>query len=168
MRDAAAGIETPSLATRVKGGSAWGALNIALSRILQFVTMLVVARLVAPDQFGALAVALVAQSIAINITELGTTASLARGDRDPDAIAPTVFSLSLMAGTVLTIVMIVTAPLLAAALGDPSAAPVVQVMALTVFLAAFASVPTALVWRDFLQKRRLFVDIGAIVITGSS
>ncbi|QYF72836.1 oligosaccharide flippase family protein [Cryobacterium sp. PAMC25264] len=154
-----------SLRSRVKGGSAWGSLNVALSKLLQFLTTLILARILAPEQFGALAVALVAQTIALNITELGTTASIARGDRSPDAIAPTVFTLSLVTGAVLTLVMVLTAPWLAVALGDASATPVIQVMALSVILASFASVPTALVWRDFLQKRRLVVDIGSIVVT---
>ena len=154
-----------SLRSRVKGGSAWGSLNVALSKLLQFLTTLILARILAPEEFGALAVALVAQTIALNITELGTTASIARGDRNPDAIAPTVFTLSLVTGALLTITMVVTAPWLATALGDASATPVIQVMALSVILASFASVPTALVWRDFLQKRRLVVDIGAIAVT---
>jgi O-antigen/teichoic acid export membrane protein len=154
-----------SLRSRVQGGSAWGSLNIALSKLLQFLTTLILARLIAPDQFGALAVALVAQTIALNITELGTTASIARGDREPDAIAPTVFTLSLVTGALLTLAMVLTAPWLATALGDASATPVIQVMALSVIFTSFASVPTALVWRDFLQKRRLVVDIGAIVVT---
>lgn len=159
--------ETPerSLASRVKGGSAWGGINIALSRLLQFATTIIVARIVAPEEFGALAVALVAQTIALNIAELGTTAALARGDRDPDAIAPTVFSLSLITSTALTAIMVATAPWLAGALGAPSATPVIQVMAITVFLTGFSSVPTAMVWREFLQKKRLAVDLTAIVIT---
>lgn len=154
-----------SLASRVKGGSAWGGLNIALSRLLQFATTIIVARIIAPEEFGALAVALVAQTIALNIAELGTTAALARGDRDPDSIAPTVFTLSLITSTTLTALMVATAPSLATALGDPSAAPVVQVMAVSVFLAGFSSVPTAMVWRDFLQKKRLAVDLTSIIVT---
>lgn len=154
-----------NLASRVKGGSTWGAANILLTRVLQFATTLILARIIAPEQFGALAVAIVAQSIALNITELGTTASIARGDRDPDAIAPTVFTLSLATGTILTVIMIVSAPWLAAMLGDPTAAPVVQVLALTVFLASFASVPSALVWRDYRQKKRLLVDATSIIVT---
>lgn len=154
-----------SLAARVRRGSLWGGLNIGLSRLLQFVTTLIVARIIAPDEFGALAVALVAQTIALNITELGTTAAIARGDRDPDRIAPTVFTISLVTGGALTAVMVVTAPWLSAALGDPTAAPVVQVMAISVFLAGLASVPSALVWRDFLQGRRIAVDLTSITVT---
>ncbi|MDI2097600.1 lipopolysaccharide biosynthesis protein [Ruicaihuangia caeni] len=154
-----------TLAARIRRGSFWGGVNIALSRTLQFVTTLIVARIIAPDEFGALAVALVAQTIALNITELGTTAAIARGDRDPDRIAPTVFTISLVTGAVLTTAMVLVAPWLSAALGDPSATPVVQVMAISVMLASFASVPTALVWRDFLQRQRVIVDLTAILVT---
>lgn len=153
-----------SLASRVRGGGAWGGLNIAVSRILQFVTTIIVARIIAPEEFGVLAVAIVVQTIALNIGELGTTAALARGDRDPDGIAPTVFTLSLATSAALTLIMVGTAPWLSAAMGVPSATPVVQVMALSVFLAGLAAVPSALIWRDFLQKRRIAVDVTSIVV----
>lgn len=165
MRKPTAVAADRSLASRVRGGSAWGGLNVGVSRLLQFATTLILARIIAPEDFGALAVALVAQTIALNIAELGTTAALARGDRDPDQIAPTVFTLSLVTSAILTLIMVLTAPWLAAALGAPGATSVVQVMAITVFLAGCASVPTALVWRDFLQKSRIVVDVGAILVT---
>ncbi|MBT8160328.1 MULTISPECIES: lipopolysaccharide biosynthesis protein [Arthrobacter] len=158
---------TGTLASRLRRGTLWGAVNIGLSRLLQFVTTLVLARLVAPEHFGALAVALVVQTIAVNIAELGATAALGRGDRDPDEIAPTVFTISLLTSGLLTALVIILAPLLAAVLGDPGATPVVQVMALTVLLSGLTSVPTALIWRDFLQKRRILVDVlNALVALG--
>lgn len=150
---------TGTLSARLRRGTLWGALNVGLSRVLQFITTLVVARLVAPEHFGALAVALVVQVIAVNIAELGATAALGRGDRDPDEIAPTVFTISLVTSVLLTALVILLAPSLAAALGDSGATPVVQVMGLTVLLSGMTSVPTALIWRDFLQKRRILVDV---------
>jgi PST family polysaccharide transporter len=154
-----------ALGSRVTRGAAWGALNIGLSRILQFGTTIVVARLVAPEHFGALAVALAVQMIALNASELGATASLARGDRDPDEIAPTVSTIALVTSGVLTALMWATAPWVAAAMGDPAAVPVIQVMSLTVALAGISAVPSALIWRDFHQDRRMVADLANIVVT---
>ncbi|MGF1646675.1 MAG: oligosaccharide flippase family protein [Kineosporiaceae bacterium] len=154
-----------TLGSRVRRGAAWGALNITLSRVLQFGTTIVVARLVAPEHFGALAVALAVQMIALNASELGATASLARGDRDPDEIAPTVYTIALVTSGLLTGVMWVTAPGVAAAMGDPGAVPVIQVMSLTVLLAGISSVPSAMIWRNFHQDRRMAADLTNIVVT---
>lgn len=156
---------TAALAGRVRRGALWGAVNVGASRILGFVSMIVVARLLAPEHFGALAIALVVQTIALNIAELGATAALGRGDRDPDEIAPTVFTIALVTSGVLTGAMAMSAPWLAAALGDPAAADVIRVLSITVTLAGLSSVPTAMVWRDFLQGRRIAVDLANILVT---
>lgn len=155
---------SPSLARRVRSGAIWGAVNVGASRLLGFLSMLIVARLLAPEHFGALAVALVVQTIALNIAELGATAALGRGDRDPDEIAPTVFTIALVTSGLLTWAMAASAPWIATALGDPAATDVIRVLSITVALAGLSSVPTAMVWRDFLQSRRIAVDLANILV----
>lgn len=154
-----------ALARRVRRGAMWGAVNVGASRVLSFVATIIVARLIAPEHFGALAVALVVQTIALNIAELGATAALGRGDRDPDEIAPTVFTIAVITSAVLTASMVVTAPWLATVLGDPAAVDVIRVLSITVVLAGLCSVPTAMVWRDFLQGRRIAVDLANIAVS---
>jgi O-antigen/teichoic acid export membrane protein len=153
------GVSTEALAGRVRRGALWGAVNVAASRILQFVSTIILARMLAPEYFGALAVAIVVQTIAMNAAELGATAAIARGDRDPDAVAPTVYTIALATSVSLTAVMVVTAPLLATAMGNASAAPVIQAMSVTVLLSGVSSVPAALLWRDYHQRQRAGIDL---------
>jgi len=137
---------------------------MALGRIVQFATTIIVARLIAPEHFGALAVAIVVQSVATNMAELGATAALARGNGDPDRIAPTVFSISLGTSLVMTAGAVAFAPALASAFDDPAATPVIQVLALTILLQGVGAVPSTMVWREFLQKPRVVVDVGGVVV----
>lgn len=155
-----------SLGSSVRRGMLWTTVNVFASRLLQFLSTLVVARLVAPEHFGALAVAVAVQMIALNANELGATASLARGHRDPDEIAPTVYTIALVTSTLLTAGMIALAAPLARLMHDPEAAPVIRALALTVLLGGVSSVPAALLWRDFKQKQRLVADlVNAVVST---
>lgn len=137
---------------------------MALGRILQFATTIIVARMLAPEHFGALAVALVVQVIATNMAELGATASLARGNGDPDKIAPTVFTIALATSALLTAAAIMFAPYLASAFGDPEATPVIQVLSLTIMLQGLSAVPSTMVWREYLQKPRIVVDTANLVV----
>ncbi|MCB5292598.1 lipopolysaccharide biosynthesis protein [Arthrobacter sp. SO3] len=157
------GLET--VRTRLRGGIVWGAVGVGSGRVLQFVTTLILARILAPEHFGALAVALVVQTIALNITELGATAALARGDRDAKEIAPTIFTIGLVTSAFLTGAVFLGAPALAAAMGDPAATPVVQIMAFTVLLAGLSGVPAAMVWRDYLQRPRALVEVAGTACT---
>jgi PST family polysaccharide transporter len=154
-----------SLGASVRSGTLWTTLNVFVSRLLQFVSTLIVARLVAPEHFGALAVGIAVQMILLNANELGATASLARGHRDPDEIAPTIYTIALITSTALTAAMIGFAAPLARLMRDPEATPVIQVLALTVLLGGISSVPAALLWRDFKQKQRLLADLANAVVS---
>jgi len=149
----------------LKGGLAWGAAGVVAGRALQFLTMLILARILAPEHFGALAVAQVIQTIAINVTELGATAALARADRDPREIAPTILTLGVATSAVITGAVIFFAPTLAAVLGDPGASGVIQILSITILLSGCSGVPAAMVWREYLQRPRAFVEIAGAVLT---
>ncbi|WP_068401110.1 oligosaccharide flippase family protein [Kribbia dieselivorans] len=153
------------LSRQVRAGAVWGVLNIGLSRLIQFVTTIVVARIVAPDDFGALAVALAVSTIALNISELGATAAIGRGDREVGPIAPTVYSIALGTSAMLTALVWVTAAPLAGVMNQPSATDAIRVMSLTILLAGLCSVPSAVVWRDYQQRNRLIIDVTGSVVT---
>ncbi|MFE4195030.1 oligosaccharide flippase family protein [Paenarthrobacter sp. NPDC056912] len=152
-----------TLGHRAANATVWGGVNMALGRIVQFTTTIIVARMIAPEHFGALAVAIVVQTIATNMAELGATAALARGNGDPDKIAPTVFSIALVTSGIMTAAAIALAPALAAAFDDPAATPVIQVLSITILLQGIGAVPSTMVWREFLQKPRVVVDVGSVL-----
>lgn len=149
----------------LKGGLAWGAAGVVAGRALQFLTMLILARILAPEHFGALAVAQVIQTIAVNVTELGATAALARADRDPREIAPTILTLGVATSAVITGAVILFAPTLAAVLGDPGASGVIQILSITILLSGCSGVPAALVWRNYLQRPRAFIEVAGAALT---
>ncbi|WP_416403100.1 oligosaccharide flippase family protein [Arthrobacter sp. LFS091] len=158
----ASGQDRP-LGHRAASATLWGGVNMALGRVVQFATTIIVARLLAPEHFGALAVAIVVQTIATNMAELGATAALARGEGDPDRIAPTVFSIALLTSGIMTAAAVILAPALAAAFDDPAATPVIQVLSITILLQGLGAVPSTMVWREFLQKPRVVVDLCSLV-----
>ncbi|WP_159699579.1 oligosaccharide flippase family protein [Arthrobacter sp. 18067] len=159
----AVGGQDRTLGNRAASATLWGGVNMALGRIVQFATTIIVARMIAPEHFGALAVAIVVQTIATNMAELGATAALARGNGDPDKIAPTVFSIALVTSGIMTAAAVALAPALAAAFDDPAATPVIQVLSITILLQGIGAVPSTMVWREFLQKPRVVVDLCSLM-----
>ncbi|WP_347107487.1 oligosaccharide flippase family protein [Paenarthrobacter sp. S56] len=152
-----------SLGHRAASATVWGGVNMVLGRVVQFATTIIVARMIAPEHFGALAVAVVVQTIATNMAELGATASLARGNGDPERIAPTVFTIALATSGILTAAAVFLAPSVAMAFDDPAATPVIQVLSLTILLQGFSAVPSTMVWREFMQRPRVVVDVCSVV-----
>ena len=140
------------LAGRVGRAAVWSGASTLFLRFSNIAVMAVVARIVAPRDFGVFAVALTVQAIVSSMGVLGVSSALPRGDLNPDEIAPTVATISLLSAGVLASAMAVFADQLATALGSPEAAGAIRVMSITVFLVGVFAVPGALLTRDFKQR----------------
>lgn len=142
----------------VGSGALWSALNAATLRVGTFLVSLIVARLVAPYEYGVFTVAVTVFSIAISFAELGVSFALVRERRRSREIAPTVFTISLGNAALLAVAMVIFAPFLARQLGAGEAAGAIRVLALYVLLSGVSAVPKALLNREFMQRRRFAVD----------
>ncbi|POH68345.1 hypothetical protein C3B59_06550 [Cryobacterium zongtaii] len=139
------------LGDQVRRGALWSAGSTLFLRFANIAIMAVVARIVAPEAFGVFALAMVVQGVVVSLAELGISSALLRNDLDPDRIAPTIATVSIITSLVLGTAMAVFADPLAAALGSPDAAGPLRVMALSVALIGPFVVPGALIQRDFRQ-----------------
>ena len=136
----------------VKQGLAWSFAGTLLLRLGGLVIGIVLARLLSPEAFGVYAVALTVQTILMTLADLGLSADLIRS-RDLEHRAPTVASLSLLSGVLLTALMCSLAVVLASSMGAPDAAPVIMVLSLTLVLSGIGVVPYAKLQRGIEQKK---------------
>jgi O-antigen/teichoic acid export membrane protein len=155
------------LRTLVRRGAAWSTVDVLVNRALSFALGVAVARLLTPDDFGVYAVALVVHVIVVNVSELGVSSALFRGDADDvDAAAPTVTTIALTSSAVLGALMALAAPVLARLLGAPAATATIQVMALTLPLAGVGAVPGALLRRNFRTDRLFVAGLANNLVSG--
>jgi lipopolysaccharide exporter len=146
--------EPTAIAAAVRRGLLWSTLNSLALRLGSLAVGMVLARLLAPDDFGVYAIALTVQSVLATLVDLGLSADLVRAE-DPARRAPTVATLSLCCGVALALAMTAAARPVAALMGAPEAAGVVAVLSWTLVLTSAGVVPYALLQRGF-QQRRLF------------
>lgn len=139
------------LAGQVRRGLAWSAVSTITLRLGTFVLGIVLARILAPDQFGAYAVALTVQGVLLTLADLGLSTDLVRSV-NPDERAPTVATFGLVSGGVLAGSMALTSTMIAEAFGTPEAAPAVKVLSITLLLAGAGVVPYAMLLRRLAQK----------------
>ncbi|ASO22912.1 PST family polysaccharide transporter [Actinoalloteichus hoggarensis] len=81
-----------------------------------------------------------------------------------DAVLPTAWTLSVLWGAVGAVICLVSAPWLADLLGSPAATDLIRVMAVTLLLDGFASVPAAMLTRELRQARRLVADVSGMAV----
>lgn len=157
--DGAPAHSTAGLGGALKRGIAWSTADTVLLRLGQFGMSIVIARLVAPKQFGVFVVAMTVYLIVINVSEIGVSVALVREVDNADRIAPTVSTIAMLNSIALAAAMYFSAPALATALGAPAAVGAVRVLTIPLVLAGPTAVPSALLSRDFQQKRRFIADL---------
>lgn len=139
------------LAQRVRKGALWAAGSTLILRFGNIAIMAVVARIVAPEALGVFALALTVHGVVVSLAELGVASAIARSDLDPDEIAPTIVTISIMCSLALAALMALSAAPLAAGLGTPEAAGPIRILAISVALIGPFAVPGAQLQRDFRQ-----------------
>jgi PST family polysaccharide transporter len=147
------------LGRRVRSGLLWGMFNTGLGRAGTTVMGIVLARLLDPQEFGVFAVALVVYNGLLSINELGVSLAIIRWkDSAVEAIDGTVTTIAIAASCVMYAICFVAAPLLASALGAPSATGVIRVLCLGVVVDGIVAVPGAWLQREFRQQRQTLID----------
>jgi len=87
--------------------------------------------------------------------ELGMSLAIVRWESDPHEITPTVTTVSVLVSAVAYVACFIAAPVYVNAMGDPSAARVVRVLALAILIDGFCNTPSGLLERAFQQGRKM-------------
>jgi lipopolysaccharide exporter len=155
--------DAPGLAASVRSGVVWSALNTLAMRFGNIAIMVVVVRLVTPEEFGVFAAALTIAVILGSFADWGVSAFLMRSQADPGEVAPTVAFIAIVSGLVLAGATVLAAPLLASMFAAPAAAGPIRVMALCLVIGSLSAVPSALLAREFRQDRLFLANAIAFV-----
>lgn len=144
------------------------ALAVGASAIVQVLRVAVLARyFLEPSDFGLVALAIAVTYVLAAVADLGTSSSLLhRQDATREELS-SVFWFNILLGIVLCGVLVVTAPLLAAGLGEPRVAPLLQVLA-TCFVLDGIATPLIVLLRRDLEFRRASLAEAISVLVGSA
>lgn len=145
--------DSVSLARRAGTGAVWAAAGNIVVRVAGIAVTAAIARILSPADFGVFAVALAVHVVVGSLAELGMGSAVARSAHEPDDIAPTVTTLSIVVSLLLGAVMVASADHVATLLGVPAAADPIRVLSICLVLTGFFAVPGAQLTREFRQDR---------------
>lgn len=139
---------TPSVGSRATSGVLWMTAQKWATRLLGFVTIAVLTRLLSPADFGTVAAASTVLPFFFLLADLGFAAYIVQAPRTDQRMLSTAFWFSMSAGIVLCAVMVALAPTFGALFHDDGVVPIIQALSLWVIFTAFGSVPLAILRRD--------------------
>jgi O-antigen/teichoic acid export membrane protein len=127
---------------------AWKALQLGGAKAIFLARLVILARLVSPEDFGLLAIGVSSVGFLLTVTETGMIPALVQSqevdeDRYNVAWTVTVARALLIGGA-----MLLAAPLVAQVFGEPRAVPIIRALALRPVLEALASIKVAKLTRE--------------------
>jgi teichuronic acid exporter len=133
---------------------------------IQFIVQIILARLLAPKEFGAIAIVMVFINLAQVFVQSGfNTALIQKKDADKVDFS-SIFYLSLGVAGVLYFIIFISAPYIANYYDDPILVPVLRVLSIILFTGAFNSIQNAYISRNLMFKKLFTSSLGAILISG--
>jgi len=129
----------------------------------QFVVSIILARLLAPDDFGLIALVMAVIAIANVFVQSGLgTALIQKKDAD-DTDFSSVFYASFLLSIVIYALIFFTSPHIAGFYNKPELVPIIRVLTLSLFIGVFNSIQYAYIARHMLFKKLFFRSIGAMI-----
>jgi len=156
-----------TLETRAASAAWWSTLEILARYGVQFVVMVVLARLLTPDDFGLIAMLLVFTSIGTLLVDSGFGAALIQRQQTTADDETTVFVFTMVVGVATALVLALSAPAIAAFFGQPKLIDLTRVMAVVLPLGGFAAVPDALLTMKLNFKARARAEVVASLCSGT-
>lgn len=145
----------------------WKLLEQSGTQGIQFIVQIVLARLLAPEQFGIIAIVMVFIKLANVFVQSGFNTALIQ-KKDADEIDfSSIFYLSLFVANLLYIVIYSAAPYIADFYKDPVLIPVLRVLGFTLFSGAINSIQNAYIARNMMFKNLFYSSVSAILISGT-
>ena len=118
-----------SLRLRMASGARWTVSIRVVERVIGFVSTLVLARLLAPQDFGVVAMGTAIQGILSTLTEFGFTKAIIRMQRPQHAHYSTAFTLNAITSALVALALLVAIPLAQIWYDDARVAPVLVTLA---------------------------------------
>ena len=143
---------------QVLRGLVWGAGARVAGLVIQMIGTVVLARLIAPGQFGLFAIASVFYGFGGLAGNLGLGTAIIQRPRISEAHLATAFWFNAAIGVVLTGLQILLAPLLAGWLHQPDVTPLIQLVALAYTL-SLSVVPMAILERSMKFRTVAIVEM---------
>ena len=135
------------------------------AQLVTFIVSIVLARLLAPEDYGTIALVTVFTTILQVFVDSGLgTALIQKKDAD-DLDFSSVFYFNFFMCIVLYIGMFLAAPIIAGFYGDSSLIPIIRVISLTIVISGVKGIQQSYVSRNMLFKRFFFATLGGTIFS---
>lgn len=145
----------------------WKIFETGGTQLIQFVISVVLARLVMPDQFAAIAMLTIFLAVAGVFVNSGFSSALVRKTDRTQIDCCTVFYFNIVVAFISYIILLVIAPFVADFYNLPELTILLRVMSLTIVISSFSAVHRTLFTAEMNFKALAVYNLVALIISGA-
>lgn len=145
----------------------WKIFETGGTQLIQFVISVVLARLVMPDQFAAIAMLTIFLAVAGVFVNSGFSSALVRKTNRTQRDCCTVFYFNIVVAFISYIILFVIAPFVADFYNLPELTILLRVMSLTIVISSFSAVHRTLFTAEMNFKTLAVYNLVALIISGA-
>lgn len=145
-------------------GFFWTSLSSTIVQSIQFITKIILARLLMPEDFGIVAVALVIINAFSLVNDFGGSTSIIYFKKKKEEVINTSFFITLAIGFFFFLFTFASAGIFASFFGEPGVANILRVFSVVFLLTAPSSVITSLLSKELKFNRLIFAETGSVIV----
>ena len=147
-------------------GMIWKSLEQYGVLFIQFVVQIVLARIIAPEAYGVIAIVSIFIGLANVFVQKGFSIALVQKKDIDENDLSTVFYFSLIIAAILYVVIFISAPFIAVFFHSEQLVALLRVISVTLFTGAFCSIQNAILQRNIHYKEVFISSVIAIGVSG--
>jgi len=153
-----------SITKRVLKGLFWTSAGTGAEFVLHAGALLLLARLISPEEFGVVGAAMVVINFSVIFSELGIGSALVQCPRLDEKHLRTGFTISLLFGLLLTLLVLLLSPVIAAFFQMPKLKTILMVLSIVFFLQGMSIVAESLLKRDMDFRKLTAVEVSSFAL----
>ena len=157
-------IPSEPLSRAVVRGGIWVFALRFTSRGLGFIRTIILARLLAPEDFGLLGIAMLAIATLETFSQTGFQAALVQKKENVESYLDTAWTVSAVRGVLLFLALFFSAPLAATFFNTPQAVLVIKVIAISTLLSGFRNIGILFFQKELEFNKQFFYELSATLV----
>jgi lipopolysaccharide exporter len=154
---------TDSLSKKVVKGGVWVFSLRILNRGLGFIRTIILARLLAPEDFGLMGIAMLSISTLETFSQTGFQAALIQKNENIESYLDTAWTVSAIRGLILFLILFFAAPLIAEFFNSPQATLIIRVIAVYTLLSGLRNIDIIFFRKELQFNKQFFYEFSATI-----
>ncbi|MBW2594456.1 MAG: lipopolysaccharide biosynthesis protein [Deltaproteobacteria bacterium] len=156
--------EPESLSKKVVRGGMWVFGLRIIDRGLGFVRTIILARLLAPEDFGLLGIAMLAIATLETFSQTGFQTALIQKKENVESYLDTAWTVSAIRGVLIFLILFLFAPLVATFFNSPQAMLVIKVIAVSTLLSGFRNIGILFFQKELEFNKQFIYEFSATLV----